>query len=91
LIHHPTPKKISMKTEVLHRKLERYVNGEALPAETRQIQAWLSCTTTVPEMNFADKKILESEILAEIQAHTAYPLFFPKAKPWWEKAVAAFF
>lgn len=82
----------SMKTEILHRKLERYVNGEAMPAETRQIQAWLSCTNTIKKISFEERQALEQEILAEIQAHTAYPLFYPKKeKPWWQKAVAAFF
>jgi len=85
-----------MKTEILHRKLERYINGEALPAETRQIQSWLSCTTseTTPEVNLSAqaKQQLEDEILKDIQDHTAYPLFFPKReKAWWEKAVAALF
>ena len=81
-----------MKTEILHRKLERYLNGQALPAETRQIQSWLSCTTTeeiqlLPE----EKQQLEDSILKEIQEHTAYPLFFPKReKPWWQKMVASF-
>lgn len=80
-----------MKTEILHRKLERYLNGEALPAETRQIQTWLSCTDTVKQLNHVEKQQMEDEILSEIQAHTAYPLFYPKQKMWWQKAVAAFF
>ena len=33
-----------MKTEILHNKLERYLAGKSMPAETRQIQTWLSCT-----------------------------------------------
>jgi hypothetical protein len=82
-----------MKTQVLHRKLERYINGEALPAETRQIQTWLSCTTSEEiSLSAEEKQQLESEILKDIQDHTAYPLFFPKKeKAWWEKAVAALF
>lgn len=80
-----------MKTEILHKKLERYVNGEAMPAETRQIQAWLSCTTTEYEMAAAEKMQLEQDILKEIQAETAYPLFYPKKeKPWWQKITAMF-
>jgi hypothetical protein len=81
-----------MKTEVLHNKLERYINGEALPSETRQIQTWLSCTASddvhlMPEQ----KEQLELEILKEIQAETAYPLFYPKReKPWWQKVMAMF-
>jgi hypothetical protein len=80
-----------MKTEVLHRKLERYTNGEAMPAETRQIQTWLSCTTTATQITPEEKTLVELEILQEIQAYTAYPLFFPKReKPWWQKIVALF-
>ena len=81
-----------MKTEILHQKLERYMNGQSLPAETRQIQNWLSCTST-EEVNLLpeEKQQLEDEILKEIQAYTAYPLFFPKKeKPWWQKMVASF-
>lgn len=81
-----------MKTQILHRKLERYLNGEALPAETRQIQNWLSCTTSEISLSATEKQQLEDEILKDIQDHTAYPLFFPKReKAWWEKAVAALF
>ncbi|TXJ29727.1 MAG: hypothetical protein E6Q24_00510 [Chitinophagaceae bacterium] len=80
-----------MKTEILHRKLERYINGEALPAETRQIQTWLSCTTSEQQLTAAEKMQLEQDILQEIQADTAYPLFYPKKeKPWWQKITAMF-
>jgi len=80
-----------MKTEILHRKLERYINGEALPAETRQIQTWLSCTTSEQQLTAAEKIQLEQDILREIQADTAYPLFYPKKeKPWWQKITAMF-
>jgi len=81
-----------MKTQILHQKLERYMNGQSLPAETRQIQNWLSCTTTEEIILSAEQKQqLEDEILHEIQAYTAYPLFFPKReKPWWQKMVASF-
>lgn len=80
-----------MKSEILHRKLERYVNGEAMPAETRQIQTWLSCTTGDVQLTPEERSLLELEILQEIQAYTAYPLFFPKKeKPWWQKITALF-
>jgi hypothetical protein len=80
-----------MKTEILHKKLERYINGEATPAETRQIQAWLSCTSTSNNLKAEEKSELEMEILQEIQAYTAYPLFYPKSeKPWWQKIAAMF-
>jgi hypothetical protein len=82
-----------MKTEILQSKLERYINGEALPSETRQIQTWLSCTANDEVSLTAEQKDqIELEILKEIQAETAYPLFFPKKeKVWWQKAVASLF
>ena len=80
-----------MKTEILHRKLERYLSGEAMPAETRQIQTWLSCTDAQAPLTEEEKQELGSEILSEIREHTAYPLFYPRdEKAWWQKAVAAF-
>ena len=81
-----------MKTEILHQKLERYINGAALPSETRQIQTWLSCTTDEINLTAEQKEQVALEILSEIQAETAYPLFYPKKeKPWYLKMVAAFF
>jgi hypothetical protein len=81
-----------MKTQILHRKLERYINGEAMPSETRQIQTWLSCTSTDISLPEEQKQQLGLEILQEIQAETAYPLFYPKKeKQWWQKIVASFF
>lgn len=80
-----------MKSEILHHKLERYVNGESMPAETRQIQTWLSCTSKEAQLTPEERSLLELEILQEIQAYTAYPLFFPKrGKPWWQKIAAIF-
>lgn len=81
-----------MKTEILHQKLERYINGESLPSETRQIQTWLSCTTDEINLSPEEKEQVGLQILSEIQAETAYPLFYPKkGKPWYLKMVAAFF
>ena len=80
-----------MKSEILHRKLERYINGESLPAETRQIQTWLSCTSSETQLSAEERSLLEMEILQEIQAYTAYPLFYPKKeKPWWQKIATLF-
>lgn len=77
-----------MKSEILHSKLERYINGQSMPAETRQVQAWLSCTNTDKALTAEERSLLELEILQEIQAYTAYPLFFPKKdKTWWQKLV----
>ena len=80
-----------MKTEILHRKLQRYINGESHPAETRQIQTWLSCTSSEKQLTPEERSLLELEILQEIQAYTAYPLFYPKKeKPWWQKITTLF-
>jgi hypothetical protein len=79
-----------MKTETLHSKLERYMAGKSLPAEAMQIQTWLSCTANNKELTPEEKSLLELEILQEIQAYTAYPLFYPKKKSWWQKITAMF-
>lgn len=74
-----------MTPEVLKKKTGRYLQGVSMPAETRQIQNWLSCTDNDSHPAEEDKETVEAEILAEIQAYTAYPLFFPKPAPWWQK------
>ncbi len=80
-----------MKTEILHKKLTRYIDGQSLPAEAKQIQNWLSIVDKSElQMAEEDKAILEGEILADIQAYTAYPLLFPKSKPWWNKITGIF-
>ena len=80
-----------MKSEILHRKLERYINGESMPAETRQIQTWLSCTSSETQLSAEERSLLEMEILQEIQDYTAFPLFYPnKEKPWWQKIATLF-
>jgi len=80
-----------MTTEVLKKKTTRYLQGRAMPAETRQIQTWLSCTeSSKTEVKEEEKLAVESEVLAEIQAYTAYPLFYPRPEPWWKKITAFF-
>ena len=80
-----------MTTEVLKKKTTRYLQGSAMPAETRQIQNWLSVTDdSKTEIDPEEKAAVETEILAEIQAYTAYPLFYPKPEPWWKKFTAFF-
>ena len=78
-----------MTTETLKKKTSRYLNGESMPAETKQIQNWLSCTENI-NLSEEEKSVIEQEILAEIQAYTAYPLLFPKPEPWWRKLTAFF-
>lgn len=75
-----------MTTETLKKKTTRYLQGRAMPAEARQIQTWLSCIDTDKvTLSEEEKAAIEAEILAEIQAYTAYPLFFPKPEPWWQR------
>ncbi len=80
-----------MTTETLHKKISRYLQRRALPAETRQIQNWLSCTSDTKHFTTEEEMaIIKCEILADVQAHTAYPLFHPKPAPWWRKLTAIF-
>ena len=80
-----------MTTDVLKKKTTRYLQGRAMPAEARQIQTWLSCTdNNIKAVDASEREVIEAEILAEIQAHTAYPLFFPKPEPWWQKFTSMF-
>ena len=65
-----------MTTETLKRKTNRYLNGKSMPAETKQIQNWLSCIDDKKDnLSIEEKLAIEKEILAEIQAYTAYPPF----------------
>ena len=80
-----------MKTEVLHKKILRYLDGQSMPAEKNQIQNWLS-TVDKSNLSVSDeyRLLLENEILAEIQTVTEYPTLYPKPKPWWEKVTTFF-
>jgi len=80
-----------MKTEILHQKLSRYLDGHSMPAEVNQVQTWLSIVDkTELQLTEEEKIILENEILDEIKAYTDYPALFPKAKPWWQKITTVF-
>jgi hypothetical protein len=78
-----------MTKEMLHRKTNRYLVNASQPAETRQIQNWLSCIepSDIPQES---REQIEQKILDEIKAYTAYPLFYPKPAPWWRKFTAFF-
>jgi hypothetical protein len=80
-----------MKTEILQKKLSRYLDGHSMPAEVNQVQTWLSIVDK-SELQLSDeeKVSFENEILDEIRAYTAYPLLFPKSKPWWQKITMLF-
>lgn len=74
-----------MKKEILHKKLSRYLDGQSMPAETRQIQNWLALVDkTSLTLTEEEKEQLGADILNQIKAETAYPLFYPKPKPWWQ-------
>lgn len=81
-----------MTTKTLYNKTGRYLCGASMPAETRQIQTWLSCTDINKKIVSEEEKAnVEELILTEVKAYTAYPLFYPKLKtPWWKKVAAMF-
>lgn len=81
-----------MTTKTLYYKTGRYICGASQPAETRQIQTWLSCTKhNKAFVSEEEKEIVETQILNEVKAQTAYPLFYPKAEiRWWQKFTAMF-
>jgi hypothetical protein len=77
-----------MTTEMLRQKTSRYLYGTPMPAEEKQIQHWLSCTNDIKkESDFEVRERVEQEILEEVKAYTAYPLFYPKKESWWKKFV----
>jgi hypothetical protein len=79
-----------MTTEVLKEKTGRYLRGESVPAETRQIQNWLSCTETKINLPLKEQELIEKEIVAEIHAYIEYTQEDPKPKFWWQKITAIF-
>ena len=80
-----------MTTEVLREKTGRYLRGESVPSEKRQIQTWLSCTMDKKEFIPAkEKEKIQTEIVADIHAYITYSEFNPELKPWWRKFTAAF-
>jgi hypothetical protein len=80
-----------MTTETLKKRTTRYLQGKAMPAETRQIQTWLSCTDNKTDgLNAEERAQIENEILVEIQARTGYAMNQPKSNAWWKKFTAMF-
>ncbi|MEI9946030.1 MAG: hypothetical protein WDN26_17640 [Chitinophagaceae bacterium] len=57
-----------MRSQMLKNKFERYVNGEADPAEIRQIQSWLSCTSRDIYISPREKQRLERKIMRQIRS-----------------------
>ncbi len=81
-----------MKKEILHKKISRYLDGQSMPAETRQIQNWLAVVDKSPLDGITpeEKEAVGESILNEIKAETAYPLFYPRPRPWWQSFSALF-
>ena len=80
-----------MTTEVLREKTSRYLRGESVPSETRQIQAWLSSTMDKKDnLSKKEKDRIENEIIAEVQAYITYTQFKPEPEPWWKKVTTFF-
>jgi len=80
-----------MTTEVLRKKTGRYLCGQSVPSETRQIQNWLSCTSDKKaEVSAEEREIIENEIIAQINAYVVSSQFVPKQEPWWKKITTFF-
>lgn len=80
-----------MTTEVLQKKTRRYLAGMSAPAETRQIQNWLSCTPGKNNgITAGEKEMIENDIVACVKAYADYTVLSPKNEPWWKKITAFF-
>jgi hypothetical protein len=80
-----------MTTEVLREKTGRYLCGQSVPAEKKQIQTWLSCTDDKKtEVSPEERELIENEIVAQVNAYALSSLFVPKTAPWWKKITASF-
>jgi len=80
-----------MTTEVLQKKMSRYLCGQSVPSEKMQIQSWLSCTSERKiDVSAEERTIIENEIVGQVQAYVICSLFQPKSEPWWKKITAFF-
>jgi len=80
-----------MTTEVLREKTSRYLCGQSIPAEKKQIQTWLSATSDKKnEVSPEERGLIENEIVGQINAYVISSLFVPKPEPWWKKITAFF-
>jgi hypothetical protein len=80
-----------MTTEVLQKKTSRYLCGQSVPSEQRQIQTWLSCTPDKTEVSEEERTLIETEITGQVQAYVASTLLFcAKPEPWWKKVTTFF-
>ena len=80
-----------MTTELLRKKTGRYLCGMSMPAEKRQIQTWLSCTTDnrLP-VSLEEREEIETEIVSQVQAYVVSTLPDTKQEHWWKKITAFF-
>ena len=80
-----------MKTEILHQKLSRYLDGQAMPAGASQIQSWLSIVDK-SGLNISEesKAILENEILKDIQVSTGYLSLSSSTQSLWQRITGIF-
>ena len=68
-----------METAILRPKLERFIQGNASPAEVKQIDAWFSNGNYLKlHLSEKERRYLHNNILYDVQCYTAYPLFYPK-------------
>ena len=79
-----------MTTEILREKTGRYLCGQSVPAEKKQIQNWLSCTGTKTKVSEEERKTIEDDIVATVKAYAISSAFHPREESWWKKITASF-
>ncbi|MDP4264036.1 MAG: hypothetical protein Q8941_16020 [Bacteroidota bacterium] len=80
-----------MTTDILKKKTARYLRGQSVPAERKQIQNWLSCTgDRKMSVSTEERTIIENLIVAEVKAYIDYTKLEPEPAPWWKKITAFF-
>jgi hypothetical protein len=81
-----------MTTDVLRKKTARYLCGESIPAEAKQIQNWLSVTADNKSGIPAEERAaIESQIVGQVHAYVECTQFQPtKSDTWWRKITAFF-
>ena len=77
-----------METEILKPKLERFIGGNASPAEIKQIDAWFS-NGNYQKLHLSEKerRDLHNNILYDVQCYTSYPLFYPKKNEYIKRSI----
>ncbi len=77
-----------METDILKPKLERFIGGNASPAEIKQIDAWFS-NGNYQKLHLSEneRRSLHNNILYDVQCYTAYPLFYPKKNEYLKRSI----